>query len=241
MKVVFVGPSLAPMPAPPPKGVEFRPPAVQGDVMRAIADGATAIGLIDGQFEYVAPVWHKELLYALKRGILVFGASSMGALRAAECAMFGMLGVGRIYDDYASGRRVDDADVALMHAPAELGYQPLTVPLVNVDATLATAASAGLLDAYEAGRLSAAAREIHFKQRSWTLIAQAAGMSPVDLRRIVSQCFTDQKRLDALALLAAIDACNGHHGASHLDWHFNPTPLWRKLYDNSVYDNVADR
>ena len=88
MKVVFVGPSF------PDIGklsdVEIRPPACQGDVMRAVRDGATAIGLIDGQFEFVAPVWHKELLFALSQNIGVFGAASMGALRAAECAAFGM-------------------------------------------------------------------------------------------------------------------------------------------------------
>lgn len=240
MKVVFVGPSLAQIEAPHYPEVEFRPPAVQGDIMRAIADGATAIGLIDGQFEYVAPVWHKELLYALKSGLGVFGASSMGALRAAECALFGMQGIGRIYDDYASGRRLDDADVALVHAPKELGYQPLTVPLVNVDATLETALSAGFLDVNEAHRLGVVAREIHFKQRSWALIAQTAGLSPPELRRILAQCLTDQKRLDALALLAVMDSWDGHPGCA-ADWRFNATPLWRKLYDNSIYEDVADR
>ncbi len=103
MKVVFVGPSLAGITLPGkgvttnshadlgsdvPKDIEFRPPAIQGDIMRAIKDGATVIGLIDGQFEYVAPVWHKELLFALDLGIAVLGASSMGALRAVECQAF---------------------------------------------------------------------------------------------------------------------------------------------------------
>ena len=53
-----------------------------------------AIGLIDGYFERVPSVSHKEILWAMSQGIVVIGAASMGALRAAELAPFGMLGVG---------------------------------------------------------------------------------------------------------------------------------------------------
>ncbi len=46
----------------------------------------------------------------------------MGALRAAECTIFGMTGVGVVYGDYASGVRTSDADVAINHAPEEMGF-----------------------------------------------------------------------------------------------------------------------
>ncbi len=87
MKVIFVGPSL-------PDAASFAgddafvcPPAVQGDVLAAVKRGASVIGLIDGGFEYTAPVWHKEILYALSQNVAVLGAASMGALRAAECQL----------------------------------------------------------------------------------------------------------------------------------------------------------
>ena len=70
------------------------------------------IGIIDGGFEYTAPVWHKEILYALSAGTRVLGAASMGALRAAECHSFGMTGVGSIFKEYRDGTRIDDSDVA---------------------------------------------------------------------------------------------------------------------------------
>jgi hypothetical protein len=231
MKIVFVGPSLAQSHGLRCPGIEFRPPAVQGDIMRALSDGANVIGLIDGQFEYVAPVWHKELLYALKAGVAVFGAASMGALRGAECAAFGMVGIGRIFEDYASGRRLDDADVALVHAPAELGYQALTVPLVNVDATLEKACAIGLLDGDEAGRLHAIAQAIHFKERTWKRIAEAAGSPASDIRRILVHGWTDQKQLDALALVAAMDTWAAPEMMPENRWSFNATPLWRQFYD----------
>ena len=57
------------------------PPASQGDIYRASLDGPWAIGLIDGYFERVPAVWHKEILWAMSRGIHVFGAPAW-----ARCA-----------------------------------------------------------------------------------------------------------------------------------------------------------
>ena len=74
-------------------------------------------------------VWHKELLWAMSQGVHVLGAGSIGALRAAEPEAFGMVGEGRIFEAYRSGVLEpyyrpfeDDDEVAVVHAPAELGY-----------------------------------------------------------------------------------------------------------------------
>ena len=50
--------------------------------LRATARSAASrrIAIIDGYFERMAAVWHKEILVALERGIAVWGAASMGAL-----------------------------------------------------------------------------------------------------------------------------------------------------------------
>ena len=122
-----------------------RGPARQGDIARAALEGASAIGLVDGLYEDVAAPWHKEILFALAQGVTVLGGASIGALRAAECAAFGMIGVGDIFESYVSGARVDDSDVAQLHAPAELDYAPLTEALVNVEATLAALVAGGRL------------------------------------------------------------------------------------------------
>jgi hypothetical protein len=63
---------------------------------RAALAHPAAIGVIDGYFEVVPTVWHKEILWAMAQGIHVFGAASIGALRAAELDSFGMRGVGRL-------------------------------------------------------------------------------------------------------------------------------------------------
>ncbi len=59
--------------------------------------GYRTLLLIDGYFHQVPSVQHKEILYALHQGLAVFGCSSMGALRAAELADFGMVGIGRVF------------------------------------------------------------------------------------------------------------------------------------------------
>src|SRR6185295_18286818 len=113
----------------------YLPPVSQGDVYRLARLGPRAIGIIDGYFDRVPAVWHKEILWALARGIHVFGSASMGALRAAELAAFGMLGVGEIFEAFRDGVLDDDAEVAVAHGQAESGYRATSEAMVNVRAT----------------------------------------------------------------------------------------------------------
>src|SRR3989442_5014496 len=135
--VIFLGPSLSVDDARTvlPHAL-YLPPERQADVLSAVGIHAPdAIGLIDGEFGQSLSVWHKEILYALDRGIAVYGASSMGALRAAETAAFGTRGVGRIFEMYASGELTDDDEVALAHGLADAGYRKFSEPMVNLRAT----------------------------------------------------------------------------------------------------------
>ena len=154
---VFAGPSLDRADASVP-GITYLPPAAEGDIYRAARQGPRAIGLIDGYFEAQPAVWHKEILWAMSEGIHVFGAASMGALRAAELWSFGMVGAGVIYRAYRRGTLIDDAEVAVLHGPAELGYPSVTEALVNVRANLSRARARGVLS-NEARRRRAAERD----------------------------------------------------------------------------------
>lgn len=128
--ILFAGPSLAGVHVSSMKGIDQRPPVRQGDVYLATLEQPSAIGIIDGYFEGVPSVWHKEILWAMSQGIAVLGASSMGALRAAELDTFGMIGIGSIYRAYRDGQLEDDDEVALVHGPQELGYHALSVAMV---------------------------------------------------------------------------------------------------------------
>jgi hypothetical protein len=220
MKVLFAGPSLSHSAlsvfVPDCASVDRCGPAKQGDLIRAVCEGATAIGLVDGLFETVAAVWHKEILFALVEGVRVFGAASMGALRAAECAAFGMIGVGSVYTRYASGELDDDAAVAQLHAPAEFGYAPLTEALVNVEATLASLKSRGLLTDAEAAELWLRASSTHFKDRTYAgLVADmefASGPRRREIALAIEGGRIDQKRRDAEQLVRCLAAAHDQRG-----------------------------
>lgn len=208
--VVFAGPSLIPGDQDRYPEFEFRPPARKGDLIVAARAGAAIIGLVDGEFENAPSVWHKEILFCMNLGILVAGAASMGALRAAECARYGMKGIGKIFEDYQSGRRVSDADVAVLHSPAALRYLALTVALVDIEASIERMRKLKILNAAEGDSIVAAARSIHFKDRNWESLCHrlktqlAAGEK---LAQSLMDHRVNQKREDCLALLEFIVGC----------------------------------
>jgi hypothetical protein len=211
--IVFAGPSLPPrFRSPDAQEIEWRAPVRQGEFYRAALERPAAIGVVDGYFEVVPTVWHKEILWAMAQGIHVFGAGSIGALRAAELDGFGMRGIGQIYEMYRDGVLEDDEEVAVLHGPEELGYPPLTEAMINIRATLEAAAQSGVLAANVAEWLTAVAKSLFYKERSWgTVLAAAADADvPAASLRAVTDWLPvgriDQKRLDAQAMLDAIRA-----------------------------------
>lgn len=223
MKVLFAGPSLWGA-SYDRSGLDVRPPARQGDIYRAVLHGADAIGLVDGVFGFVPSVWHKEILFALKSGVRVLGAASLGALRAAECAPFGMEVVGPIARSYQLGTRTEDADVCLVHAPAELDFMPLTEPLVDVEATVAAMRAAGLAGPGEAEALLVAARSIYFADRTVETITAMAGLH--ELAPVYRKARVGAKTADALLLVEGLRALPPGRQAPP-DWEFVPSDPWR--------------
>jgi hypothetical protein len=210
--VVFLGPTLAPAAARRVLRATYRPPAAQGDVYAAARGGARVIGLVDGAFESVPSVWHKEILWALARGIAVFGSASLGALRAAETEAFGMIGVGEVYEAFRSGTLEDDDEVAVIHGPEDAGFRPLSEAMVNIRATLRAAAEAGVLSRSSGLALEAEAKRWHFPERCYpALLRRGAALGVPDaetarLRAWLARGRVDLKRADALAMLRRIRA-----------------------------------
>ena len=163
--VVFLGPSLPLCDARAILDADYRPPAGQGDLLRAAFEQPPAIALIDGIFRNAPTVRHREILWALSRGLPVFGASSMGALRAAELHGHGMIGAGLIFRWYRRFALLPDDAVAITHGPAELGAPPLSAALVDIRRTIAAARKAGALSARHAAGLTAQATAQPFAER----------------------------------------------------------------------------
>ncbi|NVK15745.1 MAG: TfuA domain protein, core [Rhodobacteraceae bacterium] len=232
--VVFAGPTIgkeetqALLP-----GTIVLPPAGQGDIYKAARQGAEAIGLIDGYFEGVPSVWHKEILWAMEQGIAVFGSASMGALRAAELSSFGMIGIGRIYQDYASGAIIDDDEVAVLHSPAELGYGPLSEPMVSIRATVEHAASSSVLDTEQAAAVLQVAKMRFYQQRTWKQVL--ADLPPSNWRDHFAAWLktgaVDAKRNDAQEMLARMAEFlkSGQPAAGRMREQMERTLAWQEL------------
>jgi hypothetical protein len=227
MKVVFAGPSLygAPVDL---SGLDLRPPAAHGDVLRAAFDGASVVGLIDGAFEAVAAVWHKEILFALAQGVAMVGGASMGALRAAECAAFGMEAVGQVARAFCEGSNDDDAAVAITHGPVELGSPPLVEALVDCDATIAAMVRAGVLGPVQASAARHAARTIHYKERGVDrLAAIAAPRDPAAFAAAYLRHRVSIKTLDAMAVVTRVRELPDRRRPRPADWRLSDPPMWR--------------
>ncbi len=201
--LVFIGPTLA------AAEVQARlpdatvlPPVAVGEILRLVRRRRPAqIAIVDGYFERMAAVWHKEILIALERGIAVWGAASMGALRAAELATFGMRGVGAIYRDFARGALVADDEVAVAHLPAAYGYRATSDALVNLRDGIARAP---MLSPRTRSQLIELARGRFYRERSWAALiddARDAGLPRRAIDGFAAWPKPDRKAADARLLV----------------------------------------
>ncbi len=204
---VFTGPSLPPKDALAELDAVYLPPVSQGDVYRVTLKQPQAIGIIDGYFENIPSVWHKEILWAMSQGIHVFGSASMGALRAAELAPFGMEGVGAIFEAYRDGWLEDDDEVAVIHGPMEVGYPVLSEAMVNIRRTLDDARALHVINQTTWSALIAIAKALHYRDRTYPQIihhAKAQNLLSTKLDALLNwlpQGKVNQKREDALLML----------------------------------------
>jgi hypothetical protein len=211
--VVFAGPTILPGDIRAIVDVVCLPPAAHGDVYRISLERPQAIGIIDGYFEQQPAVWHKEILWALDAGIHVFGSASMGALRAAELASFGMAGVGAIFEAFRDGLLEDDDEVAVAHGPEDTGYRAGSDAMVNIRATVGKARSSGVLDEESAAAMLGIAKSLYYAERTYARvmeIAEEEGIPASTLerfRRWLPAGAVNQKRDDAVAMLEAMHAC----------------------------------
>jgi hypothetical protein len=236
---IFLGPSLQLNEARRlvPSAV-FHPPAAQGDLITAVErDQSDVIGLIDGTFHQNLSVWHNEVCYLLSLGVTVYGASSMGALRAVETEPFGMIGVGCVYHWYRDGIITGDDEVALLHGESDSDFRPLSEPLVNIRASMARAVSQGFLDSRFADQLVEVAKALYYPERIVTNILRSCrdlDVSPEQLRaaeRALTVDYVDLKQADARELLVTVrDVIDGLVE--------RPKPVIFEFTRSSVFENL---
>ena len=244
---IFTGPSLSPADARAELDTVYLPPVSEGDIYRVAHENPVAIGIIDGYFECVPSVWHKEILYALDRGIHVYGAASMGALRAAELEQFGMVGVGAVFEAYLDGLLEDDDEVAVIHGPVEIGCPVLSEAMVNIRRTLSDALTTGVIGAATRERLEAIAKEMSYRDRTYDKILERGGRSGLGADELAAfrdwlpAGRVDQKREDALMMLRVMRDRSGESAdRKTVAFHFEHTTLWEQA-TQLAHDHYPDR
>jgi len=218
-----------------------------GDIFRAVESGAQEVGMIDGYFEHVPSVWHKEILFALSRGVRVVGGGSMGALRAAETHTFGTEGVGTIFRWYRDGYIEHDDEVAVAHAPQSEGWRPSSEALVNLRWGLRRACSLNIVSDRERDALLDHQRRLFYPERSWNSVLESARngiVRPLALKRLerfVRDTRPDLKRIDALKVLSRLAKTRGRvRAVSRPGFVFQPTKYWRLLMEHESSVHGAD-
>lgn len=202
--LIYLGPTLPVTTARQITPADYRPPVKRGDLPQHY-DGPVVI--IDGEFTQNLSVSPKEILRLLDNGTPVWGAASMGALRAAELHKFGMCGLGWIFNAYRSGHVIADDEVAVSYSPDSMA--PLTVPLINVRYWLERLRAAGELDGVLARRILARARHVFYAERTLQrLLAEwETTVGPREMARLFAVThdqITDVKAADTLLVLDVI-------------------------------------
>jgi hypothetical protein len=190
---IFSGPSLPPEDRVPIGGVTYLPPASRGDVERA-SNEYDAVLVIDGVFHHDLAPSPKEC-YAAALRARMFGAASMGALRAAECAPYGFTPLGIVARWYVQEVIDGDDEVAVLTHP--LTHTALTVPSVNVRYTARLAHRRGLLTRAEHDAFIARARDIFYMDRTWDDVLEYVPSHVRKAVRAIAEREGDLKRWDA--------------------------------------------
>ena len=191
----------------------LHPPIKHGDLMRLDVVPGDTVLIIDGLFHSAAAVRHKEVLHLLANGVHVVGASSMGALRAAELHPYGMVGIGWVFAAYRDGIIEADDEVAVTHTTDD--FRQAVEPLVNIRYTLDAAVGDGVIASCAAAAVLEAARGLPYPARTWRLLRRTTASVRPDLTEQFDRLIAwrdgrstelDIKHQDALEALRAVAA-----------------------------------
>lgn len=196
--VVYLGPSLPLKDAERILDADYLPPICRDDLAK-LPEHVRFVGIIDGEFYQSLAVSPKEVVALLRRGVTVCGASSMGALRAAETHALGTIGVGKVFAMYRDGILDADDEVALVYERDT--YRNLSTPLVNLRAALDMALAARIINTEEKADLLLKMRSLYFPDRSHHALQ---ALCPKLREYFRTTPLPDVKRDDALALLHTI-------------------------------------
>ena len=167
--IIFLGPSLSHEKARQIFQADFRGPAKKGDLLRvsSVVDDTTVVCLVDSVFlqDYPpSPIEVYQLM--LNKNIKLFGAASLGALRAVELEKFGMIGIGKIFELYKKGKLTADDEVAVTFVEGE--HQLQSEAMIDIRFNLFLAYRMGIINGITKKTIAKVAKSIYFPYRNYT-------------------------------------------------------------------------
>ena len=188
------------------EGVEviYKRPIKRGDLGHDIKENPDIIGIIDGVFHQNSSVGHKEILNVMNKGITVVGSSSMGALRASELDTLGMIGIGYVYEQYATGKVTSDDDVAVMLDSDTL--ESLSEPLINMDYVFTNAVNENIITETQKDELIEIAKSTFYPKRNYSQTLNGSNLDDETKNKLINFIRTsaDIKKEDAKELIRYI-------------------------------------
>ena len=185
----------------------MRPPVKQFDLLADIREGYHVIVIVDGVFHQTPAVSPSEIMDALRRGILVYGCSSMGALRAAELYPYGMRGHGAIYEWIRSEPTFRDDFPGQVFSCEGGVIRPLSATHVDFVFNLKRLLARGTIDARGYRHLERTFRDLYYPDRTLPALRAALSKRHPHLIPAATRALTrmpSQKRIDALATLRRV-------------------------------------
>jgi TfuA protein len=166
--IIFLGPSLNQERARQIFQADFRGPAKKGDLLRIsrVVDDTTIVCLVDALFlqDYPpSPIEVYQLM--LNKNIKLFGAASLGALRAVELEKFGMIGIGKIFELYKKGKLTADDEVAVTFTEGE--HQLQSEAMIDIRFNLFLAYRNGIINEITKKTVTKVAKSIYFPYRNY--------------------------------------------------------------------------
>ena len=207
--VVYTGTSISQSDAQKILDADYRPPVRRHDIRRLLKTSPEIIGIIDGVFFDSAAVAHREIIEALKSGIIVVGGGSMGALRASELESYGMIGVGKVFEMYRNGIIEADDEVAVTFDMES--NEALSIPLVNIRMTVESAMNARILNSGQGTAIIEIARKLFYPDRNYQNVlfesVKAGIITDIEKKKLFDFIQTNEvdiKRQDAILVLENI-------------------------------------
>jgi hypothetical protein len=188
---------------------DVAPPIRRDDVPKDVAAGYNVIVIIDGRFHQELSVACDEIMDAMRAGVVVFGSSSMGAMRAAELYPYGMRGHGAVFEWIKNSEEFRDDLVAQVFSEDGSNVVGLSMAYVDLHFNLVEMTRTGQISEATFEAVTSTARALHYTERTpagLRAALQTLGETEEEVLSATSRslAFGSQKQRDALGLLAEV-------------------------------------